>query len=236
MERWLAAEPGGALATTEDAFTDLERFALEAILSFAREPDNDRQELMFCLTPDGSKLVGVTTGVKAAPITDRMRAAMNATGARFWHNHPSQDSLSHYDWLCAAVDDRVELVAVNASGSIFAGRVTAWRDEILSALNEAPSIAADVEFAMSDACRVCGNMNLAVSLATFTGHVVNLALAELGACTYSYLLSIQDQAVIDDAITAGVLQVGLARANAEFAPLLSLGGGNPVQTGRPTAA
>jgi hypothetical protein len=74
----------------------LERFAFEAILSFTREPDNDGRELMFCLAPDGAKLVGVTTGTKAASITDRMRAAIDATGARFWHNHPSQDSLSRH--------------------------------------------------------------------------------------------------------------------------------------------
>ncbi|MGI4794762.1 MAG: hypothetical protein ACRYG8_11910 [Janthinobacterium lividum] len=66
----------------------------------------------------------MSVGLRGAPITDGMIDAIKAeTGVRIWHNHPSQDPLSHHDWECAATAAELEVLALNEHGSIFVGRM-----------------------------------------------------------------------------------------------------------------
>ena len=104
---WFSDAPNGVLGDFNATMTNVERNTLLALLTFANEARNSRNELLHCLDAEGLQVIDTSTGVKVAPITDTMVKAMEeGGGVRLWHNHPSQDSLSHTDWLCASGSEK----------------------------------------------------------------------------------------------------------------------------------
>ena len=178
------------------------------ILKFAHDPANKDWELMHCVSADGQLLHATSKGHKAAPVTDSMKAAIGSgSGVRLWHNHPSQDSLSHHDWTCAATCPSVEIVALNETGSLFVGRVPCWDDDYETVFAALPGLAGDLEFKMGDKAKAAGlDIHVQIALSALTGHVLNSGLADSGATAYAHDLSDADRATVlaaSDVITFG---------------------------------
>jgi hypothetical protein len=113
ITRWLTDPAANGPSAIRPDFTDVERRAFCEILEFARDRANVDMELLQCLDAAGTCEHGRSTGRKAAPFTPEMEAAIAAKGGvRQWHNHPSQDSLSHQDWLSAGLSETVEVLAL----------------------------------------------------------------------------------------------------------------------------
>ena len=118
-------------------------------------------------------------------------------GVRLWHNHPSQDSLSHRDWLCAGISADLEVLALNARGSMFVGRVKLWDDRLHDLLEWLPRLGGDLKFYMSTLAKDRHlDIDAACELPKFTGHVLNSGLANCGLVQYGYCLLPQDQKLI----------------------------------------
>lgn len=124
--RWFTGASDGRIAVD---FTATENATVATILAFAGNPANRDQELMHCLDGGGSRVIDTSMGRKAADLTDTMKSVAAVKSVRFWHNHPSQDSLSHHDWRLAATTDSIEVLALNENGSIFVGCMLEWHDE-----------------------------------------------------------------------------------------------------------
>jgi hypothetical protein len=171
-------------------FTAFELKAYFEILAFAQDPANDGMELLQCLDAAGTCEHGRSSGRKSAPLTPAMDAAIEAgRGVRHWHNHPSQDSLSHQDWLCAGLSETVEVLALNAAGSVFVGRIVAWDDRLHELLPWLPQLASDLEWHIDTLAK---ERELAVEhqvgLTNLTGHILNMALANEVSVRYAFCL------------------------------------------------
>jgi hypothetical protein len=193
-------------------FTEVELQAFDEILAFARDSANAEMELLQCLDAAGTCEHGRSIGRKAAPFTPEMDAAIAAGGGvRQWHNHPSQDSLSHQDWLCAGLSERVEVLAVNANGSIFVGRVATWDDRLHELLPWLPRLAADLELHIDAQAKQRGlAIEHLVGLATLTGHILNTALANKMPVRYAFCLLAKDQATVLAAEALAIVADGIA--------------------------
>lgn len=211
---WFTDAAHTGAASIKPTFTVQELKAFEEILAFAINPANADMELLLCLDAAGTQEHDRSTGRKAAPLTDAMRAAMDAgLGVRQWHNHPSQDSLSHHDWLCAGVSEKVEVLALNHRGSIFVGRITDWDDRLEPLLAWLPRLGADLELHMADLARKNGlGIDLQVRLANFTGHVLNVALAAKMPVRYAYCLVGDDSEVFAACENLAICSEGVAFA------------------------
>lgn len=143
-----------------------------------------------------------------------MRAAIaSRTGVRLWHNHPSQDSLSHSDWLCAGVNDDIEVLALNERGSIFVGRIVDWDGRLTALLERLPRLAGDLELRMDSLADELGlAADLRVELAHLIGHVLNRALATCMPVRYAYCLLGRDLAAVAAIEALGILSSGEALA------------------------
>ena len=193
-------------------FTEVELQALGEILPFARDSANAEMELLQCLDAAGTCEHGRSIGRKAAPFTPEMDAAIAAgVGLRFWHNHPSQDSLSHQDWFCAGLSERVEVLALNANGSIFVGRIASWDDRLHELLPWLPRLAADLEFHIENLAKQRGlSIEYVVGLASLTGHILNIALANKMPVRYAFCLLAKDQATVLAADAMAIVADGVA--------------------------
>ena len=168
-----------------------------------------------------------------------MRAvAASGEGARFWHNHPSQNSLSDGDWEWAATAPSIEVVALNESGSMFAGSMPHWDDAFKSVLEAFRSIAADLEFTMSRSAKTRGlGIDTQNALSHLTGHVLNLAMAANGVGAYGYSLSVPDARtasaasdVIADGLAYAIAEIKDVIASAVVEPDAPDDGGSPTST------
>jgi hypothetical protein len=210
--RWFTDAAHAGATSTRPTFTALERKAFEEILRFATDPANAEMELLLCLDAAGKQEHDRSSGRKAAPVTDTMYAKMEAgAGVRQWHNHPSQDSLSNQDWLCAGAFDTVEVLALNQRGSFFVGRIAEWDDRLKPLLAWLPRLGGDLELHMSDLARKKGlAVDLQVRLAKFTGHVLNIALANRMPVRYAHCLVCEDSDVLAACEKLAICSEGVA--------------------------
>lgn len=195
-------------------FTDTERRAFAEILAFAKDPANVDMELLLCLNAAGTCEHGRSTGRKAAPFTPEIDVAIAAeAGVRQWHNHPSQDSLSHQDWLCAGLSETVEVLALNANGSIFVGRIVEWDDRLHDLLPWLPTLSSDLEMHVDDLAKKRGlAVGALVGLSSLTGHILNVALANKMPVRYGFALLNRDQVTVAAADALSLVADGIAFA------------------------
>lgn len=219
--RWFTGASDGHILVD---FTATERATIAAILDFARDPTNDGHELMHCIDTDGTRVIDMATGRGRVDLTEKMNSAIVAKEpVRLWHNHPSQDSLSHQDWKSAATTSSLEIVALNDGGSIFVGRIREWRNEIEDVLRQSMRIAADLEFKMSNFAKAA-NMDIdhLIAFSKRTSHVLNLAMARCQVAEYAYHLSDENRDNIQIAENLGTVAMGLDFATSEITKILSL--------------
>lgn len=212
--RWFTDDAVKGPLRIRPTFTAKEQETLAAILEFARSPANSRRELLHCLDAAGTLVHDTSSGLGSAPLEQSMKSAILAGGGvRLWHNHPSQDSLSHHDWLCAGTSADLEVLALNQRGSIFVGRIARWDDALAEILNWLPRLAPDLELHMSHLAGERGlDVNDRCELSKFTGHVLNMALAECCSVQYAYCLVPQDQEVVDRCSLLDIIGDGRAFA------------------------
>ena len=211
-ERWFTDPAANGPTAVEPKFTKGELQAFGEILAFAQDSANAEMELLQCLDAAGTCVHGRSIGRKAAPFTPEIDAAIAAGGGvRQWHNHPSQDSLSHQDWLCAGVSERVEVLALNANASIFVGRITTWDERLHELLPCLPRLAADLEFHIDAQAKQQGlSIEHLVGLASLTGHILNIALANKMPVRYAFCLVGKDQATVLAAEAFALVTDGVA--------------------------
>lgn len=211
---WFTDPAANGPSAITPTFTPAERQAFEEILTFALDPANAEMELLLCMDAAGTWEHGRSTGRKAAPSTPEIDAAIAAgCGVRQWHNHPSQDSLSHHDWLCAGLSDMVEVLALNAQGSIFVGRIVKWDDRLHGLLEWLPRLAADLEMHVDGLAKDRGLAAVhLVAMASLTGHMLNTALANTMPVRYAYALQNADQRTIAAADALSLIADGIAFA------------------------
>ena len=215
----LFAGPAGEFLISRGDFTQLEQKTLDEILDFAGNPQNHNKELGICINFSGHKYYDRSVGYKKSDITDKMkRCIWIRNNGRFWHNHPSQTSLSHYDWIASSIKQRFEVLAVNESGSIFVGRVPTWRDEFERLFKDKfVGIATDLEFRMDQAAwKATMLVDDIVLLPRICGHVMNLAMCGAGIVHYAAHLSHEDGRLFQRMEAAGVIALGLQYATAEI--------------------
>ena len=200
--RWFTDCAANGPAPINPDFTDTEQASFQAILAFARFPEYRTHdlELMHCLNTAGTKVLAKSSGISEAPIDTReMRLALATEGgARLWHNHPSQDSLSYKDWQCAGLEEGPEVLALNLRESFFVGRIAEWEDGLeylLEWLHDFGRILAAHLQTLANSRDV--DRATRIELRSFTGHVLNLALADRTNVRYAYRFTPADQAVID---------------------------------------
>lgn len=170
---------------------------------------------MHCLDTAGNVVHDTSTGYKSAPKTELMdKAILAGEGVRLWHNHPSQDSLSHHDWLCAGTSADLEVLALNSQGSIFVGRIDNWDDRLHSLLDWLPRLGGDLEIHMSNlAVDRKLDPDITCELSKFTGHVLNSALADCEFVRYGYCLLPADEKIINQCSSLGIVAEGQAFAS-----------------------
>lgn len=197
--RWFTDPAAAGPASIRPSFTEYEKIHFAAIIEFACNPANHNWENLRCLDAAGTRMHDMSIGVKGAPVTDVMNTAIErGRGVRQWHNHPSQDSLSHYDWNCAGCSPHLEILALNKRGSIFVGRIADWDDRLHHVLSWLPRLFEDLERHMNQRAKQGGlDVSLLCALSEFTGHVLNSALAACSPVRYAYYLMPDDQGVID---------------------------------------
>ena len=218
--RRFTGAPNGHIAVD---FTTIEDTTFAVILAFARDPANRDHELMHCIDGDGSRVIDTFTGRKAAALTARMKLIAEEQSVRFWHNHPSQDSLSHHAWRLAATTNLIEVLALNESGSIFVGRMLEWHDRFDELLHQFSAIAADLEVKMSNSAKAAGMpIDDQIAFSQRTGHVLNLAISRCRVVEYAYRLSAPDTANMQLAEKLGVVTAGLDFAASEIDLILKL--------------
>lgn len=202
--RWFTDDAKDAPAAIRPVFTGLETTSFNDILAFAQGSTVHRNELMRCLDAAGTLLHAESTGHCEAPLTDEMKDAIVAGGGvRLWHNHPTQDSLSHHDWFSAGASPDVEILALNERGSIFVGRIVDWDDRLHSVFPKLPPLAGHLDLHMDHRAAIAGvDPSLRAELRKFTGHILNCALADCATVRYAYCLTPLDDAVM----RAGALQ------------------------------
>ncbi|MDF8335768.1 hypothetical protein [Novosphingobium cyanobacteriorum] len=211
---WFTDPAANGPSVITPTFTEVELQALVEILKFAHDPANAEMELLLCMDAAGTCEHGRSTGRKAAPFTPEIESAIAAGGGvRLWHNHPSQDSLSHHDWLCAGMSDMVEVLALNAKGSIFVGRIVKWDDRLHGLCEWLPRLAADLEMHVDGLAkkRRLDAIHL-VAMANLTMHMLNTALAKTTPVRYAYALKNADQMTIAAAGALSLIADGIAFA------------------------
>lgn len=213
-KRWLTDPAASGPTEIRPVWTPVENDTFVKILAFAGDPANQFVELMHCLNAAGVQVHDTSTGCKGAPRTPAMDAAIVAGGGvRLWHNHPSQDSLSHTDWLSAGISDDIEILALNERGSIFVGRIVDWEDRLRGLLEWLPRLGGDLEFHMDSLARTREvDPDLRVALGSLTGHVLNRALASRMLVRYGYRFINGDDAAVARLEEHGILSDGEAYA------------------------
>ncbi|GAB6974601.1 hypothetical protein [Methylobacterium phyllosphaerae] len=213
--RWFTDPAAAGPAPINRTFTPFEESHFTAILEFARNPANENWENLRCLDASGTVVHDMSVGVKAAPSTDKMEAAIKArTGVRQWHNHPSEDSLSHYDWQFAAWSPHIEILVLNKRESFFVGRIVKEDDRFNHIFPWLSRLSTDLHFEID---RIAKKQKLDFSLfeplSKLTGHILNTALATCcSSVRYAYHLSPDDQAVVAACSSLRILQDGLEYA------------------------
>lgn len=211
--RWFTDCAANGPAPIDPELTDAERASFGDILAFARDPSNRAQELelMHCLDLAGTEVLAVSSGTSGAPVdTPEMMAGLASNGrARLWHNHPSQDSLSHKDWKCAGFEEGPEVLALNVRESFFVGRIAEWKDGFEYLLDWLPRLGCALAVHLQALANTRGLDRAArIELKNFTGHVLNLALADRTNVRYAYRLAPADQAAIDRCSSLDIIQDG----------------------------
>ena len=211
---WFTDPAANGPSAIRPCFTDVERRAFAEILAFAKDPANVDMELLQCLDAAGTSEHGRSIGRKAAPFTPEMDAAIAAEGGvRQWHNHPSQDSLSHQDWLCAGLSETVEVLALNANGSIFVGRIVEWDDRLHDLLPWLPTLSSDLEMHVDYLAKKRGlAVGHLVGLSSLTGHILNAALANKMPVRYAFALFNGDQVTVAAADALSLVAHGIGFA------------------------
>lgn len=203
MSRWFAAAEVHSLRVAERDFTSLERETAAALSQFMLSNQGSRCELMHCLDARGHQLIDTSTGVGEALVTEAMKEAMRSgQEIRFWHNHPSGDSISSGDWLVAGAGETIEVLAVTARGSMFVGRIPTWVDGLDVLLDRMPSM---VGYANIPLLPRDGDPDelLRVSLTGLVGHLFNVELARRGLVLYGFSLSPEDAGILEQGATKG---------------------------------
>lgn len=198
--RWFTDPAACGPVPIDPEFTGLERASFEKILAFAHDPANVGHELMHCLDAQGTLVHATSTGRGSAPITPEMQKAIMvmADGSRLWHNHPTQDSLSHCDWRCAGTEEQPEILALNERGSFYVGRIVEWDDRLPELFKWLPRLGRDLDDHLSSLANERGlDKSALADLSKFTGHILNLGLADRISARYAYRLMSFDKFLID---------------------------------------
>ncbi len=212
MTRWFTTQSSAPDQPSDWHFTPLEEEAVAAIKAFEAE-QNSRNELMYCLDASGSRIIDITSGMREAPLSRKMRDAMEAGSAlRLWHNHPSNDSLSAEDWKVASVSPDIEVVALTSTGSTFVGRVPDWDDRLEIAFKHIPQIAGFAQIEVLKANKGYPH----TALDNLVGHLIGCELASRKLLRYAHRLSARDQAVLREALAIGHLSVVKGEISSAF--------------------
>lgn len=220
--RWFTGSADGLIPII---LTDLEVRSLGEIIAFARDPENRarEREMLICIDGEGTTVIDTSIGDhKAAPVTDAMKDAAEKGPVRFWHNHPSRDSISHSDWNLAGTIPTIEILAANEGGSLFVGRMLDWADGMDRVIAQFVTISGVVEQRMSDALKTAGvDIDDVVAFSHRTGHVMNLAMARCGLVEYAHRFVDADAANWAVAESNGVVAMGIALATAQIQQVLA---------------
>jgi hypothetical protein len=193
-DRWFAR--GVESGIDPDEFTAVERETHATIRRFMETHRGRNDELMHNLDLDGTRRLAEATGESEALLTEEAKAALAAAGGgRLWHNHPSGQSLSGGDWFAAGAEN-VEVMVVTLRGSIFAGRIAEWRDEMYPIIKAYQSIYDMTAARLLGAGN--GRLRPQTGVAGAIGHLMALELARRRLVTYSFLLGAEDQAALED--------------------------------------
>lgn len=204
--RWFSHLSSRDLDVSEADYTLLEVHTVSAISNFMIQRQGSRDELMHCLQADGKHLVDTSSGPGEAPLTDTMREALGAEREiRFWHNHPSCDSLSNEDWRVAGCNENVEVVALTARGSIYAGRIPKWDECLTDLLKQVPFIAGYINIRLLTGAGLSDGV-LRGEFSTLAGHVINCELGRRELVSYGFHLSAFDTRILEEARSAGHLK------------------------------
>ncbi len=211
IDRWFTDAAAAGPAAISPVFTPVEQRHFGAIIEFALGAANREWENLRCINAAGTRMHDMSVGWKSAPLTDKMKAEIKAGGGvRQWHNHPSQDSLSHSDWECAGLSPTIEILALNERGSIFVGRIVEWDERLHHLLRWFPVFSEVLELHMEKLAKARGlDIGLLYPLSKFTGHVLNCALAACVPVRYAYSLEPADQATVDACSALRIIQDGL---------------------------
>ena len=208
---WFTDLAAKSPSATTPRFTQVETQALTEILTFAQDPSNLGMELLICLDAAGTLEHGRSTGSGAAPFTEEMEAAITAAnGVRLWHNHPSQQSLSQQDWLCAESSAAVEVLAVNVNGSIFVGRIVKRDARLCDLLQWLRKLSPDLEMHVDKLAKKRNfNTEYLVGLSSLTGHMLNIAFAKKMSVRYAFRLLGTDLLTITKADALSLTEDGI---------------------------
>lgn len=229
--RWFTDDAAAGPAEIRPVFTPFETRHFTAILEFARNEANCDWENLRCIDADGTRMYDMTVGYKCGPLTDKMKSAIAAKrGVRQWHNHPSQDSLSDSDWICAASETELEILALNERGSIYVGRLIGWDERLNHVFRGLRTLGENLERHMDGlAVQRSLDIDLQVALSRFTAHVLNLALA---ACCpevrYAYTHMPEEREVLDACSALGIVEDGCVYAKAAIQKMLDEAPADPA--------
>jgi hypothetical protein len=224
--RWFTDPAADAPAAIRPTFTQEEGRALVEILDFARDPANAEMELLQCLDAAGTCEHGRSTGRNAANFTPEMDAALVAGGGvRYWHNHPSRQSLSHFDWLHAGKCETVEVLALNVHGSIYVGRIVEWDDRLHELLPSFPELSGYLEIHLDGLAKTRGLSDLLwPALSYLTGHILNTALAKTMPVRYAFCLMNGDASTEQAANALEIIKDGIDFAESAIQDCLTKSG------------
>lgn len=208
--RWLARPGSRELQVGIASLTPTETATMSALLAFMSAHPHDGEELMHCIDLAGTQLIDASGGYRESELTPPMRAVLDGdAGGRLWHNHPSGDSLSGGDWQLAGSGD-IEVVAVTARGSVFAGRIPDWSDDMWLVIRSHGLIGGYADGAV----RYLGGGDdpggRKAALAGLVGHLINLDLARRELVAYAFGLSAEDTRALEKAQNYGLLQAAEA--------------------------
>jgi hypothetical protein len=229
--RWFTDNAAAGPAEIRPVLTPFEEMHFAAILEFAHNKANHDWENLRCIDADGRRLYDMSVGYKCGPLTDKMKRAIAAKrGVRQWHNHPSQDSLSDSDWICAASQTELEILALNERGSIYVGRLIGWDERLNHVFKGFWTLGGNLESHMGSlAVQRSLDIDLQVALSRFTAHVLNLALATCcPEVRYAYAHLPAEREVLDACSALGIVEDGCVYAKAAIQKMLDEAPADPA--------
>lgn len=221
-DRWFTQPSGNAMAVLPNDFTTFEKRILAEIMAYAHDDDaHPEWELLHALDQAGTVSYGSVTGRKGVELSDEIVAARQAGPVRLWHNHPSKSSISCADWRIAGATDQTEIVAVTVNDTFFVGRMMDWFDQHDAVFASFGCLAGMLTFELQNYSTMNRCLYERIDFEHLDGHLVNLALCQLGMVRYAARLSQKDQKIFDAAANVGLVKVGIDYCVKEFRSMIN---------------